>query len=48
VHRAIDLFGNYGSYLDGDLKLDVGNGRLTLWDNDLANHWISKAQYDNF
>lgn len=48
VHRAIDFFDNYGSYLDGDLKLNTGNGRVTLWDDDLANHWIGKIQYDNF
>ena len=48
VHRALDPFGNYGSYLDGDLKLNTGNGRATLWDDDLANHWVFKIQYDNF
>lgn len=48
IHRSIEPFGNYGSYLDGDLKLNAGNGRATLWDDDLANHWIGKIQYDYF
>lgn len=48
VHRAIAPFGDYGSYLDGDLRLNTRTGHATLWDDDLANHWVYKIQYDNF
>ena len=44
-HRNIDLDRSY-SYLDGTISLNLRNGKGTLWDDDLANHWIAKVNYD--
>jgi hypothetical protein len=46
LHRKFDFFGDYGSYLDGRLKLDARSEKLTMWDSDLAsNHWVAKIAY---
>jgi hypothetical protein len=44
-HRNIDLDRSY-SYLDGTISLNLRNGKGTLWDDDLANHWVAKVKYD--
>ncbi len=46
LHKGFDYFGDYGSSLDGRLRLDVGSEKLTMWDSDLAsNHWVAKIAY---
>lgn len=44
LHRDFSFYKNYGGYLDGRYKTDLRSGRVTLWDNDLSHHWVSKAQ----
>lgn len=46
LHKKLDFFGNYGSFLDGDLKLNIRTGKATLWDDDLGSHWVAKMSYD--
>lgn len=47
LHRKFDIYENYGGYLDGRFKLRLGSEKVTLWDSDLANHWVAKGQYYN-
>ena len=48
LHRNVDSFGYYGSYIDGDVILNTRSGKATLWDDDFANHWVARIQYDDF
>lgn len=47
LHRDFSFYKDYGSYLDGRFKLGLRSERMTLWDSDLSNHWVAKAQYYN-
>lgn len=45
IHKNIGLDRTY-SFLDGTISLNLRNGKGTLWDDDLASHWIAKVDYD--